>query len=120
MDTEKTLDMKTSSVLPLEFSDKNALYAAYMPFIKNGALFMETTGSYDLGDEVFLQLRLMDETEKYSLLTKVIWITPLCAQAARKAGVGLQFVSENAKEMRNKIETYLAGAFESARETDTV
>ena len=41
------------------------LYAAYMPFIKNGGLFIPTNKSYKLGDEVFMLLNLMDERKKF-------------------------------------------------------
>ena len=36
-------------ILSLAVRDKNALYAAYMPFIKNGGLFVPTKKSYTLG-----------------------------------------------------------------------
>ena len=52
------------------------LYAAYMPFIKNGGLFIPTNKSYKLGDEVFMLLNLMDEQEKIPVAGKVVWITP--------------------------------------------
>ena len=39
-------------ILSLTIRDKSALYAAYMPFIKNGGLFIPTAKSYYLGDEV--------------------------------------------------------------------
>ncbi|MDR1661510.1 MAG: pilus assembly protein PilZ, partial [Azoarcus sp.] len=39
------------SVLSLNISSKSALYAAYMPFLKNGGVFIPTTRKYSLGDE---------------------------------------------------------------------
>ena len=43
-------------ILSLTIKDKGALYAAYMPFIKNGGLFIPTNKPYKLGDEVFMLL----------------------------------------------------------------
>ena len=53
-----------NGILSLTIKDKSVLYAAYMPFIKNGGLFIPTNKSYKLGDEVFMLLNLMDEPEK--------------------------------------------------------
>lgn len=39
-------------ILSLSIKDKAALYAAYMPFVKNGGLFIPTKKRYRLGDEV--------------------------------------------------------------------
>ena len=43
-------------ILSLTIKDKGALYAAYMPFIKNGGIFVPTTREYKLGDEIFMLL----------------------------------------------------------------
>ena len=51
-------------ILSLTIRDKSALYASYMPFIKNGGLFIPTAKPYKLGDEVFMLLTLMDSKEK--------------------------------------------------------
>lgn len=117
-DSQKPKD--NSGVVSVQFADKNDLYGAYMPFIKNGALFVQTKKSYSLGEEVFLLIRLLEEPEKFSVAGKVVWITPPCAQGGRKAGIGVQFVSDNAAQLRNKIETTLAGMLQSDRATDTL
>ena len=51
------------SVLSLNINSKSALYAAYMPFLRFGGIFIPTTRSYSLGDEVFMLLALMDDQE---------------------------------------------------------
>lgn len=108
-----------NGILSLTIKDKSVLYAAYMPFIKNGGLFIPTNKSYKLGDEVFMLLNLMDEPEKIPVAGKVVWITPKGAQGNRAAGVGVQF-HESDNTARNKIETYLAGALKSDRPTHTM
>jgi type IV pilus assembly protein PilZ len=107
-------------ILSLTIKDKSALYAAYMPFIANGGLFIPTNKAYKLGDEVFMLLTLMEETEKIPVAGKIIWITPKGAQGNRAAGVGVQFSNLDNGAARNKIETYLAGALKSERPTHTM
>lgn len=108
-----------NGILSLTIRDKAVLYAAYMPFIQNGGLFIPTNKSYSLGDEVFMLLNLMDEPEKIPVAGKVVWITPKGAQGNRAAGIGVQFSGEDDSAAK-KIETYLAGAMESDRPTHTM
>ncbi|HLV16861.1 MAG TPA: PilZ domain-containing protein [Pseudomonas sp.] len=108
-----------NGILSLTIKDKAVLYAAYMPFIRNGGLFIPTSKTYRLGDEVFMLLSLMDEPEKIPVAGKVVWVTPRGAQGNRAAGVGVQF-NETDNVARNKIETYLAGALKSDRVTHTL
>lgn len=108
-----------NGILSLTIRDKAVLYAAYMPFVQHGGLFIPTNKSYALGDEVFMLLSLMDEAEKIPVAGKVIWITPRGAQGNRAAGVGVQFSSEDDTAAK-KIETYLAGSLDSDRPTHTM
>lgn len=108
-----------NGILSLAIKDKSVLYAAYMPFIKNGGLFIPTNKHYRLGDEVFMLLSLMDEPEKIPVAGKVIWLTPKGAQGNRAAGVGVQF-NEGDNAARNQIETHLAGTLRSDRPTHTM
>ena len=108
-----------SGTLTLTIKDKAVRYAAYMPYIRQGGLFIPTQKQYQLGDEVFLLLNLMDELEKLPVSGKVIWITPKGAQGNRAAGIGVQF-SEDAELAKIKIESYLAGSLSSDRPTHTL
>ncbi len=108
-----------NGILSLTIKDKEVLYAAYMPFVQNGGLFIPTNKSYRLGDEVFMLLSLMDETEKVPVAGKVIWITPKGAQGNRAAGIGVQFSDQDDSAVK-KIETYLAGSLESDKPTHTM
>ncbi len=107
-------------ILSLTIKDKTALYAAYMPFVKNGGLFIPTNKQYKLGAEVFMLLSLMEEREKLPVAGKIIWVTPKGAQGNRPAGIGVQFLDRDKGQTRGKIETYLAGALESDRPTHTM
>mgnify|MGYP006255202585 FL=1 len=106
-------------VLSLTIKDRALLYAAYMPFIKNGGLFVPTNKQYALGDEVFILLSLMDEAEKIPITGQVVWITPKGAQGNRQAGIGVQF-SEQDFAAATKIEEHLGTALSSDRPTHTM
>jgi len=107
-------------ILSLTIRDKSSLYAAYMPFIKNGGLFIPTSKSYKLGDEVFMLLSLTDSKEKLPVAGRIVWITPKGAQGNKTAGIGVQFSELDNGATRNKIETQLAGALKSDRGTHTM
>ncbi len=108
-----------NGILSLTIKDKAVLYAAYMPFVKNGGMFIPTNKSYKLGDEVFMLLSLMDEAEKIPVAGKVVWVTPKGAQSNRAAGIGVQF-SDQDNTAINKIENYLAGMLNSDKPTHTM
>ncbi len=80
-----------NGILSLTIKDKAVLYAAYMPYLVNGGLFIPTNKPYKLGDEVFMLLNLMDEPEKVPVAGKIVWITPKRAQGNRATGIGVQF-----------------------------
>ncbi len=107
-------------ILSLNIKDKSALYAAYMPYVKNGGLFIPTNKAYKLGEEVFMLLSLMEEKEKMPIAGKIVWITPIGSQGNRAAGIGIQFSEQDGGNIRGKIETYLAGAMKSDRQTHTM
>ncbi len=107
-------------ILALNIRDKSSLYASYMPFIKNGGLFIPTPKDYRIGDEVFMLLTLMDSKERIPVAGKVVWVTPKGAQGNRTAGIGVQFSELDKGATRNKIETQLAGALKSDRPTHTM
>lgn len=118
---EKPGKRKGGGLLSLAIRDKNALYASFMPFVKGTGLFIPTMKPYKLGEEIFILLTLMEETEKIPVAGKVVWITPKGAQGGRVGGVGIQLGDdENAKNARKKIETYLAGALKSDRNNHTM
>ncbi len=107
-------------ILSFVIKDKNALYAAFMPYVKNGGLFIPTNKRYEIGDEIFLLLRLMDEPERLPVAGKVIWVTPAGAEGNRAIGVGIQFSNQDKGAARRKIEDYLVGILNSDRPTHTM
>ncbi|AHF03758.1 pilus biogenesis protein PilZ [Marichromatium purpuratum 984] len=107
-------------ILNFAIRDKSALYASYMPYIKNGGLFIPTTKRYQLDDEIFLLLQLMEETDRIPVAGRVVWITPPGAEGNRSVGVGVQFSDQDKGAARRKIEDYLAGMLNSERPTHTM
>lgn len=108
------------SVLSLAIKEKAALYAAYMPYLKNGGIFVPTAKPYQLGDEVYLILTLMDDPAKLPIAGKVIWVSP-AGGGSRQPGIGVHFpADETGINARKKIEDQLGTALKSARPTHTI
>ena len=101
-------------LLSVTFEDAKGLQAAYMPFIRNGGLFIPTAERFDLGDEVFVMLRLPGDGIGIPLAGHVVWITPEGAQGRREAGIGVQ-LNERDNVARQSIEEHLAGVDPDAR-----
>ena len=107
-------------VLSLAIKEKSALYAAYMPYIKGGGLFIPTNKAFKIGEEVFMLLSLIDDPVKLKVVGKVVWVTPT-SQSGRPQGIGVQFSDKDGGiEVKNKIESILGGALKSVRATNTM
>ncbi len=108
------------SVLSLNINSRSALYAAYMPYLKRGGIFVPTTKPYGIGDEVFILLSLMDEPGKLPIAGTVVWVTPGEAQGNKSQGIGIQFSKdESGQTAKQKIENLLAG-YPTTRQTHTI
>ena len=106
--------------LALSFADTHALYLAYMPYLRNGGLFLATEADFDLGDEVLVSLSLMADTQRSVVAGHVVWITPCGTQGQRPAGIGIQFDASDRGETRKRIEAHLAGVPGGDRTTHTM
>lgn len=108
-------------VLSLSIKEKSALYAAYMPYLKYGGIFIPTNKIYRIGDEVFMLLTLMTDPSKLPVAGRVVWITPAGAQGGKTQGIGVEFAAnESGGAARNKIEGLLGGSLKSTRPTHTM
>jgi type IV pilus assembly protein PilZ len=109
------------SVLSLPIKEKAALYAAYMPFLVNGGIFVPTAKSYKIGDDIYLILTLMDDPTKYPVAGKIAWVTPAGANNNKAPGIGVHFSSdESGQRVRLRIEELLGAALASSRATHTL
>jgi type IV pilus assembly protein PilZ len=108
------------SVISLSIKEKGALYAAYMPFVENGGLFVPTQRPAQLGDDLYVILTLMDDPAKVAIPGKVAWITP-AGTTGRQQGIGIQFTKTDASmQARAKIEDLLGSTLKSSRPSNTV
>jgi len=109
------------SVMQLLFRERSALYAAYMPLLSDGGLFVPTTRDYRLGDDIYLLLMLPDDPQRYPVAGKVAWVTPANASGGRTQGVGVRFPSDDkTRQLRLKIEEILGTSISSAKPTQTI
>lgn len=109
-------------ILSLKINDQNMLYHSFMPFLANGGLFIPTNKEYQMGEEVFILLSLMDEAEKIPVAGTIVWITPEEAQGNQTAGIGVHFsdIDGGASILRGKIENYLVDKLKSDKATYTM
>ena len=119
-DDIKNAGTPKSGVLSLAIKEKAALYAAYMPFVKGGGLFIPTNKPFKVGEEVFMLLSLIDDPMKLKVVGQIVWVSP-SSQVNRPQGVGVQFSEKDGGlEARNKIEGLLGSALKSSRPTHTM
>lgn len=111
---------RAGGIIQQSFRDKAALFAAYMPFVKGGGLFLPINRpGAKLGEEVFVLLTIADDPERIPLTGKIIWINPR-QQGFRPAGIGVQLDGEAGITVRRKIEPHLAGTSQVDRPTHTM
>jgi len=109
------------SVIQLRFRETSALYAAYVPILATGGIFVPTVRQYKLGDDVYLLLSLPDDPQRYPVAGKVAWITPANAPGGRTQGVAVSFPNDaKARLLKLKIEGLLGTQMQSAKPTQTI
>ena len=109
------------SVIQLVFREKGALYAAYMPLLTDGGLFVPTTREYKLGEDIYLLLSLPEDPQRFPVAGKVAWITPPNTSGGRTQGVGVRFPNDDkSRQLKAKIEEILGTSIQSAKPTQTL
>ncbi|MFK7161508.1 PilZ domain-containing protein [Marinospirillum sp. MEB164] len=113
---------ETSKHLTLTIKDLPSLYAAYMPFLKNGGLFIPTASYFHPGQMIFVSVQLPGEAEPRRFHGRVAWRTPVGAQGRRTPGVGIHFeqVEEGVISPRQQIEKLLGELLQSDKPTQTI
>ena len=108
-------------VFTLVIRSKAALYAAWIPLLRGGGIFLPSNRPHALGEEVLILLSLLDDPSKIPLQGHVAWINPAHSAGNRPQGIGVQLSdSEVARELKKKVEGLLAGALQSSRPTHTI
>ena len=108
-------------VFTLVIRSKAALYAAWIPLLKGGGIFLPSNRSHALGEEVLILLTLLDDPNKIPLQGSIAWINPAHSTGNRPQGIGVQLQeSEAGRELKKRVEGLLAGALQSSRPTHTI
>jgi type IV pilus assembly protein PilZ len=121
MSADNTAASGRPGAISLNIKEKSILYAAYMPYVKGGGIFIPTARPYKLGDEIFMLISLMDEPGKLAVAGRVVWMTPAGCHGNRVQGVGVQFKDdESGAQARARIEALLSGQLQLNRPTHTL
>ncbi len=108
-------------MIQLVFREKGALYAAYMPLLSDGGLFVPTTREYRLGEDIYLLLSLPDDPQRFPVAGKVAWLTPANSSGGRTQGVGVRFPNDDkTRQLKIKIEEILGTTISSSKPTQTL
>lgn len=105
--------------IQLDFTELKELYRCYMPFLKNGGLFVRTARQYKMGQSLALSVTLPDSLESITVSGKVAWITPHGSQSSNPAGVGISFIDDKS-QLSAQIEKLLGGMLNSPDPTHTI
>ena len=107
-------------ITTINYDTIEKLYASYLPFIENGALFIPTNQQQQLGSQTFVAITLPNSSERMPLHGKVVWVNHR-AQAQRPAGYALQLGKDEAGlRIKNEVDRLLAGHINSDKPTFTL
>ena len=111
--------MSEIKTLTLNLKDKQALYSAYMPFLKRGGIFVPTSRHFTPGEPVELTINLGNNPDPLRVIGKMVWRTPVGAQGRKTPGIGIHF-TEDGDSPRHLIENQLAGLLNTDKPTHTI
>lgn len=94
-------------ILKLPLKDESALHASFMPFIKDGGMFVPTKNdNYVFGNEVIIAMHLLSTDKKLAIPGKVVWISPKTGDSGNP-GVGIRFTGNTKAKIKLVIQTML-------------
>lgn len=109
---------KTLSII---IRDRAVLFAAYMPFLKSGGLFIPTKKMFSMGESCTLIITLLGEADKFTVKGKVVWITPPGSPNNKAGGIGVEFAEDlDGERLKQKIEEILGPLLHSTNATHTM
>lgn len=80
------------------------LKRSFIPFLKNTGLFIpKDEHDYGIGEEVWINLKLSDETNVIRFLTKVIWLPAKQITDPFTKGIGVEFCEPQHEFLRKKV-----------------
>lgn len=122
VDGGSTMALETgkSSVIPVRFKNLDQLYKSYMPFLRNGGLFIPTRRRYLMGQEIMIVVQLPEEDHSLSVAGIVSWVNTENATGHKKQGIGVEFADGNGISLRAKIDALLSDRADSEMPTYTL
>ena len=108
-------------MLSLALLDGSTASNLYMPFVKGGGVFVETDKDYNLGDPVFVLLTVGDDSKKFPINGKVVWVCGANARGDKPQGIGIQFPKDDSGEgAKLAIEQMIGKMQSSMKKTATL
>lgn len=104
----KANDRRPPGFLSLKLKDRRALQSVYLPFLRDGGLFVPSLREFQLGEQVLILLRLPEQNESLPVAGRVAWIVPAHAARGGKPGIGVQLSRLDGGALRSRIETLIA------------
>lgn len=104
--------MPETEIIDYAITDPLELNLSYMPFIKNGGLFIPTSKIFSLGDLILVDLHFPEKKDSLRIKGNVIWIIPKNALHNVLPGVGIQFIGDNIPTIITEIENHLDKSME--------
>lgn len=104
--------------LTRHFKTLGELKNAFMPFVREGGLFISTKNQFHLDDRVTVVVTLPESEQTFTFSGDVIWITPHSAQ--HHAGVGVQCNSDEGEAFQKAVEQLVAGTKDEGGNTETM
>ncbi len=121
---EKTKNYRKSlaqrGIIQFNITDNKMLYACYMPFVKGCGVFYPELSGQELGDEVFLLLKLPETEERFATAAKVVWQNSPQKLGRRIPGLGLQIMGRDTDRIRERINELLGKQVNSPMPTATM
>lgn len=107
--------------LTYQFPDLIALKRAYMPFVRDGGIFIPTDKLFQLGGLVKVTVTLPEENKQiFTFVGEVIWITPKSSSNLQHAGIGVQCNEDEGVAFRKAVQQLIAGVKETSGQSETM
>jgi type IV pilus assembly protein PilZ len=94
-------------IIPLRFKTVNQLYRSYMPWFKNGGLFIPTIKRFQMGQEVLMMVMLPESKDKFPAAGIVSMGLPAEFYRTQKATGGVEFSDDEGLALRYRIDGML-------------
>lgn len=107
------------NIVKLSVENKLELAIAYMSQLKFGGIFIKDNFDYDLDDNVFIVLEILETGDKFAINGNVVWVSPEHI-VGYPTGIGIQFTNDKSgAEAKIKIERMLGGLLQSRQQAYT-